>query len=166
MFLRVCMIHLYRRCVFYSNTLGSTGNFFSWAAVAAVYFVFRHPIRFVFVAVSPFPPSCTAGWYQALSEGPGAPPEIVERSSALLARMERACLAHQARCPPQELGAFFFFFSSHAFDSPHPPHGANSTLILVSSCQHQALIGSCGTGFDCTTYWYRVIRFTFLRNSR
>lgn len=33
------------------------------------------------------------------------PSDIRERSSELVARVERACLAHQARCPPQELGA-------------------------------------------------------------
>lgn len=37
---------------------------------------------------------------------------MLERSSRLVSRVERAFLAHRARCPPQELGAFHFVWQS------------------------------------------------------
>lgn len=41
---------------------------------------------------------------QELSQRAELPPEMLQRSSSLMSRVQRAALAHRAGCPPQELG--------------------------------------------------------------
>lgn len=58
---------------------------------------------------------CVPLLYQALSREMGrdaaVPREVLDRSSELVARVDRAWLAHRARCPPQELGVCVYAFS-------------------------------------------------------
>ena len=70
---------------------------------------------------------------QALSERASVPSDIRERSSELVARVERACLAHQARCPPQELGASVCVIDRVCVRASRIPTPQRLVLALVRS---------------------------------
>lgn len=92
---------------------------------------------------------------QALLERGGVPSDLRERSSELVARVERACLAHQARCPPQELGASRCASCSFHVCSSCLPVSQMHRVVLVDNRKtrakklRHALDRLCSRGIPC-----------------